>query len=1621
MTQEKSNSTIQLEGGTYEIIRNRLTNQAETLRQSLEQLNTARKEVFGAVEMQLIANDRINTSNYCIAQDITAIGAKCLFGYNVHIGLRSGIKLADVFSVYDFVDNGFQESDLSLLESDKFETDFQNLYRYYKDATFAKFIRLGAYLYMVFNISKNGTDFKAFKWLVKDEKLVYIDARSDHEVRFPKQHEFKWIRANRDMQRNGRHPHVSIMDRVFVETVGGDLTIKVEDNTEDGLGIYRESVEYPDQTLDDAEYLYADLGNLIALKIRPYQEAYRYFIFNEKMQEVQRVDTLQDSGVLLPDEHGLIFANGFYLQTGEYKIFDPNMRNKQFERRIISPNGEDYLFVFHNNETGRYVLLPYNMIQQQVATPIVCHGYTLFPNGELCYFKAEADPTKHHVVQIWQTPYLSGQQIPSAHTDNYLYKIGNKDIVKAMAECYEILTLSTKEDSYANLYDDLVRKCTDVLDSYYWIDKEAAFQVNKPLLEIRNTAVSAIDEFEKKLRIEQNTRSEISGISTRAEALFDEIRRQNFDRLDEYVATLAALRQLRGEIITLKELRYTDLGLVADLEEKAGENVETLSTACIEFLLQDDALLPYEQKIETQSEELNKVQTAKEAETVEEAINTIGNELELMIEIVSNLKIEDATQTTRIIDNISGMYAGLNQVKAAVKRKQKSLMGKEAVAEFNAQLKLVDQSIVNYLDVSDTPAKCDEYLTKLMVQLEELEGKFVEFDEFTLQLTEKREEIYTAFESRRNSLVEARNNRTAALAKAAERILTGIRNRIKNFKEVSEINGFFASDLMIDKVRDIVGQLNDLEDSNKANDVQTQLKTLKEESIRQLRDKKELYVDGKNIIQFGRHKFSVNVQPLELTIVHEDGKMYFHLTGTNFYKEIQDSNFLSTKDVWNQSLISENKAVYRSEYLAYQLFSQLDKGQLVHANGELLPMVQNFASSRYQEAYTKGIHDTDASAILKGLLTLYSKIDLLSFSPRVRAYGQLFWKRFSGEQQVQMNQQLKSAGIILQVFPDTHEFDYLIDQLEEQVRAFATEQELFDLTLSSKIAQYLFRELTRSDQFIISMEAAELYEEFLKYLKKQKSMSSYEQSVAALTDNTLAQYQLIRKWIQAFTEQLRADHYNEFLEEAAVLLLLNDFDKKQIVKTRTKLEIEALHGNHPLIKDGKYALDYNAFIQKMERYNAEIVPRYTAFVDLKKDLSHNFRNQLRLDEFKPRVLSSFVRNRLIDQLYLPIFGDNLAKQMGTAGEETRTDRMGMLLLISPPGYGKTTLMEYVANRLGLIFMKINGPAIGHQVTALDPADAPNRAAAQELNKLNLALEMGDNVMLYLDDIQHCNPELLQKFISLCDAQRKIEGVYEGESKTYDLRGKRFCVVMAGNPYTESGEKFQIPDMLANRADIYNLGDIIGDSADVFKLSYIENALTSNPTLARLAAKSMKDVYNCIQYAETGSREGLSFEANYSAEELNEYLKVLEKMLEVRDVVLAVNQEYIRSAAMSEDYRKEPAFKLQGSYRNMNKMAEKIVPIMNEEELQTLILSHYEGESQTLTSDAEANFLKLKELMKVQTKEEAIRWQDIIKTFNKNKVFKGMGDNNPMTQVLAQMTAFTDGLEGIKEVLQKGMK
>jgi hypothetical protein len=1527
--------------------------------------------------------------------------------------------LPDVFSVYTFnEEGGFRTAPIDLINNKEFKSHFSELYKYYKKTTFSSFRDIGAYLYMVFRISDDPNDIKAFKWQRNDDgSLTYIDNRSDHEVKFPPQHEFKWTRATRDMQRSGVYPHVSIEDRIFVETVGGDLTIKVEDNTDSGEGIFAEPVDNPDQTLDDAEIWYACIESLTLLKILPYQEKeYRYIVYSEKLNTAQRIDTISDSCVLLPRNRGIIFANGYFLQNGEVKTFDNNLLDMRFLRRIAASNGEDFLFIFFNRASGLYILLAYNVIQETVATPIICNGYSLFNDGRLIYFKAGNEPQKSHAIQLWQTPFTGPDVVLSKNTDDYLYKIGNSDIVRCMAACHAIINLARRDDSYANLYLDLVRESQDVIDTYFWVNKDEAFALQAPLLEIRDAAKSAIDEFEKVRRLRQQASAALKEMAKRVKEATSASASSRYTKLDPYVKALSNLRALRGEIISLRELRYMDFDEVERMETAIAEQTDKTARTCVEFLLKPDSLTPYAEDVEQVATSIETVEKVSDARKIEDAIGERAAELEMLTDTVSNLKIDDATQRTDIIDRISQIFSSLNRVRATLKNCIKELASREGSAEFASQLKLLSQAVTNYLDVCDSPEKCDDYLGKVMIQIEELEGRFSDFDDFIGQLTERREEIYQTFETRKQQLMEERNRRSDTLLRSAERILKSIGPRLSAMKTVEEINGYFAADLMVDKVRSIIEQLTDMEDSVKAGDVQTQLKTLREDAVRQLKDQQDLFVDGENIIRFGTHHFAVNTQPLELTLVRRDNNMLLHLTSTDFFEPITDEEFLQTRPVWELDLPSETADLYRGEFLAVQLFRKALAEKLPEQDeAKLLSYVQEHMATRYTEGYIKGVNDIDAAKILHALLGIHQRAGLLQYSPSIRALALLGWTLHHETTKEELLNKLQGYGRMRSVFRNTSKNNTYTCELHNILRTFAQQNDLFPEAEAAFAAEYLFEVLTHDGIHPISREAMALYNGFQQRLKRPGAQRLFDESMTPVQDAPLAKFSLLRDWLSAYIDDENQPELLEALEEAAALMLTESIDPVNAGDLESRRVLEGFAGSHSRIIDGKYKLDYHDLLRRVHRHETELLPSFGIFQQKKKALLEQTRYEMRLEEFKPRVLTSFVRNQLIDKLYLPLIGDNLAKQMGTVGVNTRTDRMGMLLLISPPGYGKTTLMEYIANRLGIIFMKINGPAIGHSVTSIDPAEAPNAAARQELNKLNLALEMGDNVMLYLDDIQHCNPELLQKFISLCDAQRKIEGVYKGRPKTYDLRGKSVCVVMAGNPYTESGEMFKVPDMLANRADTYNLGDMIGDSADAFKLSYIENSMTSNAVLDKLASRSRSDIQSMVRLAATGSRDGIEFERDYSADEIAEFTSVLKKMLRIRDVVLTVNQEYIRSAAQADDYRTEPPFKLQGSYRNMNRLAEKVQPIMNDAEIEAILLDHYTGEAQTLTTGAEANLLKFKELFGLQNETEAARWADIKKTFGRNKLFSAAGDDK-LAPIILQLTSFNEHLEGLQHTI-----
>ena len=1644
--EKKMQESSDMESGTYEVMKSRLDKQGAELNDRIQKLNDKRKEVFGAVETKLLGSERIITEHNCIARDMAPVDDLFLFGYNVHIGLKSKVLISDVFSIYKYSEGAFIKQDLELINDTEFQNDFDELYQYYKNTIFSKFTVKEPYFYMIFQTGKNATDIKVFKWLMEGNKLTYVDSRSEHEVRFENSSQLQFVKAVREDQRSGIHPHISILDKVFVETVNGDLTIKVEDNTNTGKGIYSEPVDDPDQTLDDAEIYYADLEDMVILKVRPYrEEEFRYFIYNNKIKNVVRADSIKDTCVLLPGHHGIIFPKGYYLKDGEYKNFDVEAENAIFDEQVSSSNGEDYQYIFYNIDTGVYFIYSYNMIAQKIETPIVCSGYSHFSNGEMILFKQENEPSQNHMIQIWKTPFVGKNHVMEGKKDSLLYKIGNKDIVHAMADLSGICRLIKKGDGYQSIYVDIVKECERIADSYYWLDNEESGNLREVLLAIKETSAFAIGEFEKVTRLKASAAKQITEVKGEAEELLSNLTYGSFENIDDYVKALSSIRNIRGKIVSLRDLRYTDLSVVDALDTSVKEKNEQFSSQCVNFLLAPEGLKPYEEKAANLQGEIANVSKSKEGKELEARMNETSGELELLIDIVGNFKIEDPTMTTEIIEKISALFSVINNAKARLANRLEELNKKEMTTQFYAQMKLLSQSVINYMDLSDTVEKCEDSVNKVMVMIQELESRFAEFPDYIMQIGEKREEVYNAFEGRKQTILEKINQRITGLFASAERILSGIANRLKGFSKLEEINGYLATDLMVEKVRDVVSSLKELGDSVKADEIQSRLKTISEGAIRQLKDRNELYADGENIIKFGKHHFSVNTNQVDLSIVQKDDGLYYHITGTDFWEKIEEEGIERYRHVFSQSVVSENDQVYRGEYLAYQIFKAAENGEenipavevlSTKSEAQLAEIVQSFMESRYQEGYTKGVHDQDAAKILKALLDVHGKIDLLIYKYECRAFARLYWTYFAkaGEKEL-LQRRLAELAKVSMFFKTAPKLDSYLPMLMEQMREANEKLKMLKDGDIKEAASYLCLELMKGEGFVVSKEAKTIYDSFYAFMRDNKRLDSFTASIENNRKDIEGLYYFLRECLNAYKMGIMAQPaklnapagmvYSSLTEteiagvqnEVIVLLLEGQQNIGRVIYVDARQTVNGLIGSHKQVEGGNYTFMYAAFMDKLDHFAKEDVNDFMVFQEKKKQLIKAFKEEIHLDDYKPKVLTSFVRNQLIDKVYLPLIGDNLAKQIGVAGENKRTDLMGLLLLLSPPGYGKTTLMEYIASRLGIILVKINGPSLGNQVVSLDPDKANNTGAQEELKKLNIALKMGNNVMIYLDDIQHCNPEFLQKFISLCDGQRKMEGVYKGTGVTYDLRGKKVAVVMAGNPYTESGETFKIPDMLANRADVYNLGDMLRENEEAFKLSYIENSLTSNPVLSKLTNSSQKDLYGMIELAKGAKREQVSLEGSYSMDELNEYTSVLEKLLRVRDIVLKVNLEYIYSAAQADEYRSEPAFKLQGSYRNMNKIAEKVVPVMNEEELFEKIVASYENDAQTLTTGAESNLLKWKELVGCMTEEERARYEEIKQIYQKNKLVKG---DDKIGQAVLSLASLSDQIEMIKEILKERM-
>ncbi len=1638
-----------LAGGNYEVLRQRLRAAGAELQRRAEALNVRRRTTFGATEPQLLATERVRTEHSCVPSDLVAIGDQLLLGFNVFLGLKTETSVADVLALHRFVptaEGGYDCAPLPLdglggfLVGEDLRRDFANLYRYYRDAQLLQLVKRDTQLLAVFQAGATWRDIKVLRWRIEaGGRLVYVDDRGDrdHAARMPAAFDFAWTEVTRDDQVSGRHPHYNILDTLFVETVGGTLTIKVEDNTESGRGIHDEPVDDLNQSLDDARIYYARIGpaaatrgaaGLIVLKILPFrEETWRYLVFDGRSRKVIRADSIGQGCRSLPEDHGIVFPGGYVLVGGEHKLFDGDAGEYELEHELRSPNGEDVLYVYRRGRDGAYVLYAYNLIAKEIATPIHCHGYSLFGDGRMVVFRALTDePARVHPMQVWKTSFTSADHAATAPTDgSYLAKVGNADLVRGLSDVLSICRLAAVDEPERQTFEDMLQLGSRASDAYYWLGHAEVGDLKAAVGDVRAAAKLILDEFEKVIALRAEAARALAAAEAQVVERLAASRSEGWEQVEPFLDALTALRGLRGTLITAKEIRFIDVARLTALEAEVVTAFERVTTDCVALLSRGQAFDELVTRAQALADRVGELTTAVTVKPIRAQVDQVASGLALLGEIIGGLKIDDATRRTAILENITDAFGHVNRARATVEARARELAGKEGRAEFGAQVKLLTQSVASALAQCDTPERCDAELTRLMVQLEELEARFADVDELTAELAIKREEIVDAVGARKHQLQAERQRRAANLQKAAQRILEGVARRATQLGSADEVNAFFAADAMVAKLRDLVGELGKLGDTVKADELEARLKSTRQDALRALRDKLDLFETGAagagELIKLGAHRFAVNTQPLELMIVPWQDGLAVHVAGTDYHEALVDERLAATRALWSQDLPSESPDVYRGEFLAADLLAAAEAGRggltldglrAAARDGALDALVRTAAQERYDEGYERGVHDHDAAKILDRVLAMRDGAGLLAYPASARTLATVFWAAGAptadadpadAAARARWQRRARSLARLADVLGDRGARSALADELAGTLARFAAARLAGlpgvgpdDARLA---AAYLVAELAvEPPRFAISGAALAIRDALVEELDARGARAAFDDDLRALHGAPEAPgpaLALAVAWVEGVVGTRPA--LRPAALEAAALLCTPTLDR-QASSAVIDARVEGLYGRHPRLDGGALALRLDEFTGRLDRFRRDTVPAFRAYRALRAELAERERTRLRLDELQPRVMSSFVRNRLIDEVYLPLIGANLAKQLGAAGAAKRTDQMGMLLLISPPGYGKTTLMEYVASRLGLAFVKVNGPSLGHAVTSLDPAEAPNATARQEIEKVSMALEMGSNVMLYLDDIQHTSPELLQKFISLCDAQRKIEGVWRGRTRTYDLRGKKFCVVMAGNPYTESGETFAIPDMLANRADVYNLGDVLTGRDEAFVLSYLENALTSNPTLAPLATRDLADVHKLVRMARGEAVPTTELSHGYAAVELEELLAVLRHLFRVQTVLLRVNQEYIRSAAQADAFRTEPPFKLQGSYRNMNKITEKVVAALTDAELDALIDDHYQGEAQTLTTGAEQNLLKLGELRGRHTPAQASRWAEIKGEYVRQKRMGGAADD-PVARVV----------------------
>lgn len=1605
------------DGGSFSVIRNRLLASAGDFRDSIASLDAQRRDEFGGVSLDILTNVNLLTHSLCKPVDIAKVGDLLVFGFDSDIGMKSRLEVEDVLAAYELKENeagGFEVHEVSLantfLASPEFTKVFEKHTKYNRNFRLRQLFVENDVLYMVASIDPQGKEFAHFTFVNGSEGFKY----EDYSLYLPKRNVAEvpeWSKTTDADIVTGIHPHISVCNKVFVETVGGDLTIKTSDDTTDGKGIYAEDVDSKEQRVGDAEVKYIDLGDLVLLSIKPLSERERFFVYNVPTQKVIRCDALEDGFVILEGDGGVIFSNGYAVAGGEMKVYNAEDTNARYHAHVMSPSGEDVLYAFYNIAESTYTIYHYNLVNKKIAPPIHSNGFTSRKDGKLLVFRSSQNSKmeKLHKLQVWNSPFMSQEnyvELQAGKVDTPLTRIGNPTLVSGISDCYSVLDLCESEEISEALYETILTMSDKLTDTHYWLSSSDVGAPYDHIVKVRESALQVLAEFKKVKELNAESESLVSDLNEKFGRVKHSVSTLTGQSPQPYIDALHGVKGYIGSLIAAKDKRYIDLSRLEELQSQSVLLKDEVVDKLISKLQHKQSFEVFYSALKDIDKEAGKAGNSKTLDKSIAALTQTSESLQSLSSEVNELDSDDSTQITAIITNLGEVFTSINSLTAKLSSKRKALVESELKDQFAAQMVQISQVIEVALASSNTPEQCDAQSQELNAQFEKLELRFAESDEYLEQIREKCSDALQSVEAKKESLQSELSAKIQKLANSADVSIQSITAKVSTFDSIEDVHTFFQSNVLVERLNNNLERIVGMGDSVLAGTYSQKLKMLRSEAITSTRDRADLYEKGGSIIKLGKHRFSVNSRTPEFNIVESNGVPTAIVASTGFKQEVVDERLGALSDYYGMTVPTESEELYRGAYLAYLVIRHIKDNKL-DSNGYADEMVDQWRfdrtdaldslfdevmKSNYDGGFVRGVHDVDAKKIFQTVYPMVGSSDTGVFSvSETRQNALMLAKNLSndgmasalidglrdarnlmsievakesGMATLSAIEAVKSAWKIAAVGSASVGSLVLGETGSEELRQNVPSDEQF-----TAIAEYLlacYKEC--SIRLVLPKEVGDISDYVIENIPENlRSSVNFDTFAALVTHNFPSlSVDLIKEGFTAF-KLVGADKVELAFEDK-----------------NSQFVVEGLVGEHKSLMSGELSGDVELFVNACDEQFEVHGPKFVELVKLRQVISREMQEHLRLEELKPKPMAGFVRNELIKKCYLPMVGDSLASQIGTLGSN-KAGQSGGLLLMSPPGYGKTTLLEYLSNAMGMLFVKVNGPAIGHNVTSIIPDEADSAAAKSELEKLNFALEMGDNVLVVIDDIQHLHPEFLQKFISLCDGTRRIEGQWNGVTKTYDMKGKRFAIAMAGNPYTEQGEAFKVPDMLSNRMSSYNLGDVMTGMELAFELSYIENCLSSNTVTEVLSSREPEDIMTVVKMARGDSEVAPSLMQHpYSQGELVELVDVVRHMLAVQSVVLEVNKRYIESAAQASAYRTEPPFLLQGSYRNMAKMSEKLVGAMTEQDVQALISDHYKAESQTLTVGAEENFIRIKEILGTETEADKARWAEIVAKYQEQQ-------------------------------------